>query len=127
MVRDPESRYSQGDTQLAVAKYTLAVERNFKRGEEKTADFINCVCFGRSAEFAGKYLCKGMKIAVMGRIQTGSYVNKEGRTVHTTDVVVEEHEFCESKPQRQQKPTSSEDDSFVYIPDNIDDSGLPFN
>ena len=98
LTRDPEVRYSQGENATAVARYTLAVDRRFSRNnDEQTADFINCVAFGRSGEFAEKYLHKGTKIAVTGRIQTGSYTNKDGVRVYTTEVVVEDHEFAESK------------------------------
>ena len=98
LTRDPEVRYSQGENATAVARYTLAVDRRFNRNnDEQTADFINCVAFGRSGEFAEKYLHKGTKIAVTGRIQTGSYTNKDGVKVYTTDVVVEDQEFAESK------------------------------
>lgn len=98
LTRDPEIRYSSGENQTAIARYTLAVDRRFKRqGDDQSADFINCVVFGRGAEFAENYLHQGTKIAVTGRIQTGSYTNKEGNRVYTTDVVVEEQEFAESK------------------------------
>ena len=98
LTRDPEIRYTQGERQMAIARYTLAVDRAGKKKEgELTADFIQCVAFDRSAEFAEKYLHQGTKIAVSGRIQTGSYVNKEGQRVYTTDVIVEEQEFAESK------------------------------
>lgn len=98
LTRDPEVRYSQGEQAMAVARYTLAVDRRFRRdGDQQTADFINCVAFGRSGEFAEKYFHKGIKIAVTGRIQTGSYTNKDGQKVYTTDVVVEDQEFAESK------------------------------
>ena len=98
LVRDPEVRYSQGENAMAIARYTLAVDRRFNRnGDESTADFIGCVAFGKSGEFAEKYFRKGTKIAVTGRIQTGSYTNKDGVKVYTTDVVVEEQEFAESK------------------------------
>ena len=97
LTRDPEVRYSQGATATAVARYTLAVDRRFKRDGEASADFINCVSFGRSAEFAEKYFRQGLKVVVTGRIQTGSYTNKDGVRVYTTDVVVEEQEFAESK------------------------------
>ena len=98
LTRDPEVRYSQGENATAVARYTLAVDRRFNRNnDEQTADFINCVAFGRSGEFAEKYLHKGTKIAITGRIQTGSYTNKDGVRVYTTDVVVEDQEFAESK------------------------------
>ena len=97
LTRDPEVRYSSGESSLAIARYTLAVDRRFKRDGEPTADFINCVAFGKTAEFAERYFHKGIKIAVSGRIQTGSYTNKEGVKVFTTEVVVENQEFCESK------------------------------
>lgn len=98
LTRDPEVRYSQGEGAMAIARYTLAVDRRFNRnGDENSADFIGCVAFGRSAEFAERYLHKGTKVVVTGRIQTGSYTNKDGVKVYTTDVVVEDQEFAESK------------------------------
>lgn len=99
LTRDPEVRYSQGENAMAIARYTLAVDRRFNRnnGDENSADFIGCVAFGKAAEFAERYLHKGTKIVVAGRIQTGSYTNKDGQKVYTTDVVVEESEFAESK------------------------------
>ena len=97
LTRDPEVRYSQGEQATAIARYTLAVDRRFKRDGDQTADFIGCVAFGKSAEFAERYLHKGTKIVATGRIQTGSYVNKDGVKVYTTDVVVEDQEFAESK------------------------------
>lgn len=98
LTRDPEVRYSQGEQATAIARYTVAVDRRFRRdGDSQTADFIGCVAFGRQAEFAEKYLRKGTKIALTGRIQTGSYTNRDGQKVYTTDVVVEEQEFAESK------------------------------
>ncbi len=97
LTRDPEVRYSQGDSASAVARYTLAVDRRFRRDGEASADFINCVVFGKQAEFAERYLRQGVKIAVTGRIQTGSYTNRDGQRVYTTDVVIEEQEFAESK------------------------------
>lgn len=136
LTRDPEVRYSQGDSSLAIARYSLAVDRRFKRPGEPDADFINCVTFGKSAEFAEKYLKQGTKIAVVGRIQTGSYTNKDGQKVYTTDVVVEEHEFAESKSsqgesggyQPAQRPTPNQaiGDGFMNIPDGLDEE-LPFN
>lgn len=128
LVRDPEVRYSQGENASAIARYTLAVDRKFNR-EQQAADFINCVAFGRQAEFAERYLRQGTKIAVTGRIQTGSYTNKDGVRVYTTDVVVEEQEFAESKSTGQAStpsiaPTNS--DGFMNIPDGIDEE-LPFN
>lgn len=103
LVRDVEVK---GDGDKKVAKYTLAVDRKYSKGEEKQADFISCVCFGKSAEFAEKYFSKGKKVAVTGRIQTGSYVNKDNQKVYTTDIVVEEQEFCESKG-AESKPTNN--------------------
>ena len=98
LTRDPEVRYTQGDNPMAIARYTLAVDRRFNRnGDDAAADFIGCVAFGRSGEFAEKYFRKGTKIVVTGRIQTGSYTNKDGNKVYTTDVVVEDQEFAESK------------------------------
>ena len=98
LTRDPDVRYTEADPPMAIARYTLAVDRRFgKKDGEQSADFINCVAFGRSGEFAEKYLHQGTKIAVAGRIQTGSYTNKEGNKVYTTDVVVEDQEFAESK------------------------------
>ena len=131
LTRDPEVRYTQGDNAMAIARYSLAVDRRFKRDGEPDADFINCVAFGKSGEFAEKYLKKGTKIAVVGRIQTGSYTNKDGQKVYTTDVVVEEQEFAESKnssssDNNQSAPTNKNTD-FMNIPDGIDDSELPFN
>lgn len=97
LTRDPDVRYSQGERATAVARYTLAVNRRFKRDGEPDADFINCVAFGRAGEFAEKYFRQGIKIVISGRIQTGSYTNKDGIKVYTTDVIVEEQDFCESK------------------------------
>ena len=129
LARDPEVRYSQGANPTSIATYTLAVDRKIKRDGEPSADFINCIAFGKLAMFAEKYLHKGTKIAVVGRIQTGSYTNKDNQKVYTTDVVVEEQEFCESKSQSnsQPQPAPSNDNSWMSIPDNLDDSSLPFN
>lgn len=126
LVRDPEIRYTQNDT--AIARYTLAVDRMYKRDGEQSADFIRCVAFGRPAEFAERYLCKGIKIAVTGRIQTGSYTNRDGQKVYTTDVVAESQEFCERKaesPAPSAQP-AFDPDRFMDIPEDIDE-GLPFN
>lgn len=135
LTRDPEVRYSQGDTAMAIARYSIAVDRRGGRNnaDGQTADFINCVAFGKAGEFAEKYLRKGTKIAVTGRIQTGNYTNKEGVKVYTTDVVVEEQEFAESKgagqdgglTQNFSSPMSA-GDGFMNIPDGIDEE-LPFN
>ena len=132
LTRDPEVRYSQGNNATAVARYTVAVDRRFKKDGEQTADFIPCVVFGCSAEFAEKYFSKGTKVAVSGRIQTGSYTNKDGQKVYTTDVVVEEQEFAESKAANQQNQQSAgsgsipASDGFMNIPDGMDEE-LPFN
>ena len=141
LTRDPEVRYSAGENALAIARYTLAVDRRFRRDGEATADFINCVSFGRTAEFAEKYYRQGLKIVVSGRIQTGSYTNRDGQKVYTTEVVVEEQEFAESKsasdnyaashPQTSAPapsmpaPGAASADGFMNIPDGIDDE-LPF-
>ena len=136
LTRDPEVRYSQDENPTAVARYTVAVDRRFKRNNEPSADFIQCVVFGKSAEFAEKYFRQGMRISVSGRIQTGSYTNKDGVKVYTTDVVVEECEFAESKnaagensgftPSDRPSPSSAAGDGFMNIPDGIDEE-LPFN
>ena len=127
---EPEIRYSQGENTTCVARYRLAVNRRFNKDGEQQADFINCIAFGKLGEFAEKYLHKGVKIAVTGRIQTGSYTNKDGNTVYTTDVVVEEQEFCESKSSNQSqgndRPQASSD-GFMSIPDNLEDEVLPFS
>ena len=155
LTRDPEVRYSSGENQLAIARYTLAVDRRFRRDGEQTADFISCVAFGRQAEFAEKYFHQGIRITVNGRIQTGSYTNRDGNKVYTTEVVVENQEFAESKaasdaartqapreggyrdnrpsqggyresaPQRSAQPEEA-DDGFMNIPEGIEEE-LPFN
>ena len=137
LTRDPEVRYSQGENASAVARYSLAVDRRFKRDGEQSTDFINCVAFGKTAEFAERYLRQGTKLLVTGRIQTGSYTNRDGVKVYTTDVVVEEQEFAESKAaggasnatyQASPTPAPSTDigDGFMNIPDGIDEE-LPFS
>lgn len=139
LTRDPEVRYSSGENALAIARYTLAVDRRFHKDNEASADFIGCVAFGKGGEFAEKYLRQGTKIVVTGRIQTGSYTNREGQKVYTTEVVVEDQEFAESKAasqnnsqtsagNRQQPPPpmSTDKDGFMQIPDGIDEE-LPFN
>ena len=140
LTRDPKVRYSQGENATAVARFTLAVDRRIKRDNEASVDYINCVSFGRSAEFAEKYFHKGTMIAIAGRIQTGSYTNKDGQKVYTTDIVIEEQDFAESKAASQQnnsgnaqnasnnqqaqqpKPQTSPD-GFM----SADDEGLPFH
>ena len=126
LTKDPEIRYSQAAEPMAIARYTLAVDRRFKKDGEATADFINCVAFGKNGEFAEKYLHKGVKIAVSGRIQTGSYTNKDGQKVYTTDVVVEEQEFCESKSSNQQDKPKPVDDGFMEVPTDLSGEDLPF-
>ena len=145
LTRDPEVRYSQGEQATAIARYTLAVDRRFRRdADQQTADFIGCVAFGRLGEFAEKYLRKGTKVVVTGRIQTGSYTNKDGVRVYTTEVIVEEQEFAESRAESEanrdsfqynnapasQAPASAPSmdagDGFMNIPDGIDEE-LPFN
>ena len=141
LTRDPEVRYSAGENSMAIARYTLAVDRRFKRDGEATADFISCVAFGRAAEFAKRYFRQGIRIVVSGRIQTGSYTNRDGNKVYTTDVVVEEQEFAESKavsdshvgqvasmgaPAPTPTPSMASADGFMNIPDGIDEE-LPFS
>ena len=148
LTRDPEIRYSQGERATAVARYAIAVDRRFKREGEPDADFLNCVAFGRQAEFAEKYLKKGTKIALTGRIQTGSYTNRDGQKVNTTDIVVEEQEFAESKAAGERnasgyhgggyqiqggsgysegkpQPADAPAEGFMNIPEGLDDE-LPF-
>ena len=134
LTRDPEVRYSQGETSTAVARFTLAVDRRFRRDDAST-DFIGCVAFGRNAEFIEKYFRQGTKALITGRIQTGSYTNRDGQKVYTTDVVVEDQEFAESKnaqaesgfqPVSRPQPSAAIGDGFMNIPDGIDEE-LPFN
>ena len=151
LTRDPEIRYSQGERSTAVARYSLAVNRTFKRDGDPDADFINCVAFGRQAEFAEKYFHKGIRIVITGRIQTGSYTNKDGVRVYTTDIIVDDQEFADSKGQggdnssfgggnsygggnrggyqqaTRPAPSSAIGDGFMNIPDGVEDEGLPFN
>ena len=135
LTRDPEVRYTQGDNYMAIARYTLAVDRRLKRDGEATADFVSCVAFGKAGEFAEKYFRQGLKVIISGRIQTGSYTNKEGKKVYTTDVVIEEQDFAESKGAAKEpnqgnnsaagQPTEDAD-GFMNIPDGIDEE-LPFS
>lgn len=139
LTRDPDVRYSQGERAMAIARYTLAVDRRGRRnqeGNEQTADFINCVAFDKAGEFAEKYFRQGMRVLISGRIQTGSYTNKDGAKVYTTDIVVEDQEFADSKgatapgegPRQTNRPEpSSVGDGFMNIPDGLEDDGLPFN
>ena len=129
LVRDPEIRYTQGENSMAVARFTLAVDRKFKRDNQPTADFISCICFRKTAEFVEKYCKKGTKLAVDGSWQTGSYTNKDGNKVYTNDCLVDNCEFAESKAtaaQNQKNDNKSGNDDFMNIPDGVED-GLPFN
>ena len=134
VVRDVDVRYSQTvNGSMAVARYTLAVDRAFKKDGEQAADFINCIAFGKNGEFAEKYLHQGTKIIVEGRWQTGNYTNKDGQKVYTNDCVVEKHEFCESRTNQQNNNSNgiiggnASSDNFMSIPDGVADEGLPFN
>lgn len=129
LTREPETRYSQEGNQIAVTRYTLAVDRRYKRDGEPSADFVSCICFGKAAEFAEKYFGQGLRVSISGRIQTGSYTNKEGMKVYTTEVIVEEQEFAESKAEINQRNNGNPHpagDGFMNIPDGIDEE-LPFN
>ena len=140
LTRNPDVRYSQGEKATCVARYTLAVNRRFRRDGEQDADFINCVAFDRAGEFAEKYFRQGMRVLVSGRLQTGSYVNKDGQRVYTTEVILDDQEFADSKgaasdmsgygqsaPSQRPAPTSAIGDGFMNIPDGVEDEGLPFN
>ena len=155
LTRDPEVRYSQGERSMAIARYTLAVDRRGRRNQDgdqgQTTDFINIVAFDRAGEFAEKYFRQGMRVLVSGRIQTGSYVNKDGQKVYTTDIIVDDQEFADSKGQggdnssfgggnsygggnrggyqqaTRPAPSSAIGDGFMNIPDGVEDEGLPFN
>ena len=134
IVRDPEIRTSQNQKATTIAKYTLAVERRFKKDGEQSADFINCIAFGKNAEFAEKWFRKGIKIVIAGHIQTGSYTNKDGQKVHTTDVIIDEQEFAESKASSEKSvneqnapvPSNAPSDGFMNITDD-ELSNLPFS
>ena len=154
LTKDPEVRYSSGERQMPIARYTLAVDRRGRRGQQdnqgQTADFIPCVAFDRAAEFAEKYLKQGTKMIVRGRIQTGSYTNRDGQRVYTTEVIIEDQEFAESRNtssqgdnsfsqsfrQNEERPRESQSfnqapadagDGFMNIPDGVSDEGLPFS
>lgn len=141
LTRDPEVRYSQGERSIAIARYTLAVDRRGRRNQnngEQTADFINVVAFDKAAEFAEKYFRQGMRVLVCGHIQTGSYVNKDGQKVNTWEIVVDDQEFADSKNAGGASsnntggntgfaPTYDAGDGFMNVPDGIEDDGLPFN
>jgi single-strand DNA-binding protein len=151
LTRDPEVRYTQGERSMAVARFTVAVDRRVRRdqnnGEQQTADFISCVAFDRTAEFIQKYFTQGRRILLQGRIQTGSYTNKDGQKVYTTDIVADDVEFCENRNSEggsaggynnnsygggyqqtsRPAPSSAIGDGFMNIPDGVEDEGLPFN
>ena len=133
LTRDPETRYSQGERSMAISRYTLAVDRRGRKVEnEQNADFINCVAFDKAGEFAEKYFRQGMRVLISGRIQTGSYTNKDGVKIYTTDIVIEDQEFADSKGagdnhQQSRPEPSSVGDGFMNIPDGVEDEGLPFN
>lgn len=138
LTRDPEVRYSQGERTMAIARYTLAVDRRGRKNQdsnEPTADFINCVSFDKTGEFAEKYFHQGMRVLVTGRVQTGSYINKDGVKVYTFEVIVDEQEFADSKNMSaggnlavsRQEPSGAMGDGFMIIPDGIDDPDLPFS
>lgn len=130
LTKDPEIRYSQGAEPLAIARYTLAVNRRFKRQGEAEADFIPCVAFGKQGEFAEKYFKKGQQVSVVGRLQVRNWEDNEGKKRTTTEVVVEEHYFAESKNDKADKPQSKKQDSdaegFYPIDDSVEDEDLPF-
>ena len=139
LTRDPEVRYTSGERSMAIARYTLAVDRGFKRGDssEQNADFIPCIAFDKAGEFAEKYFRQGMRVLVSGRLQTGNYTNKDGHKVYTTEVIIDTQEFADSKgasegassyqASTRPSPTSVSTDGFMNIPNGVDDEGLPFN
>ena len=132
LTRDPEVRYTSGENSMAVTRYTLAIDRSVKKQGEQSADFINCVAFSKAAEFAEKYFRQGMRVLVSGRIQTGSYTNKEGQKVYTTEVIIDTQEFADSKGESagggsKKQEANVDADGFMNIPDGVDDEGLPFN
>ena len=136
LTRDPDIRYSQSENPMAIARFNLAVDRRVKRdadANQQTADFITCIAFGKAAEFFEKYGRQGTKFVIEGRIQTGSYINREGNKVYTTEVVVEQTEFAESKKSSGyveegtgHEPSSIIGDGFMNIPDGLEEDGLPF-
>lgn len=129
LTRDPEVWYSQGERSMAIAKYTLAIDRRkTQQNSDPGADFINCVAFDRAGEFAEKYFRQGLRVLISGHLQTGSYTNKDGQKVYTTDVIVESQEFADSRRDGSGAGSrGSKDDDFMNIPDNVEDEGLPFN
>lgn len=129
LTRDPEVRYSQGERSMAIARYTLAIDRRkTQQNSDPRADFINCVAFDRAGEFAEKYFRQGLRVLISGHLQTGSYTNKDGQKVYTTEVIVESQEFADSRRDGSGAGSrGSKDDDFMNIPDNVEDEGLPFN
>lgn len=135
LTRDPEVRHSDGENPMAIARYTLAVDRRIHRDGEANADFIGCVAFGKAGEFAEKYFRQGMKVLITGHIQTGSYTNRDGQKVYTTDIVIEDQEFAESKKdsgssqprqQKTQQETETDENGFMNIPEGIEEE-MPFS
>lgn len=124
LTKDPETRYTQGAEPMAITRYTLAVDRRFKQGDQ-TADFISCVCFRKAAEFAEKYFRQGMRVTVSGRIQTGSYTNKDGQKVYTTEVVVDNQEFADAKREEKKQDPEIPENDFVGVPEGFEEE-LPF-
>ena len=128
LTKDPDARFTQGENSMQIARYSIAVDR---RSKDKGADFINCVAFNKSAKFAEDYFHKGMRVLVMGHIQTGSYKDKEGRTVYTTDIIVDNQEFADGKAGpgtgNDTAKQPDQNDGFMQLPDNVDDEALPFN
>jgi len=125
LTKDPETRYTQGSEPMAITRYTLAVDRRFKREGDQTADFISCVCFRKAAEFAEKYFRQGMRVTVSGRIQTGSYTNKDGQKVYTTEVVVDNQEFADAKREEKKQDPEIPENDFVGVPEGLEEE-LPF-
>ena len=128
--KEPEVRYTTGENSMAIARFTLAVDKNYKKDSDDKANFINCICFGKLATIVEKHCTKGTKVNVLGEWTTGSYKNKDGNTVYTNDCNISKLEFCESKSQSNSQPQpapASKDNDWLNIPDNLDDSSLPFN
>lgn len=136
LTRDPDIRTATGENTMTIARYTLAVDRRARKTDtgEPTADFISCVAFGKAAEFAEKYFHQGMRVLITGRIQTGSYTNKDGQKVYTTDVIIDEQEFADSRAAGQVNSTGTEasqadsmpGDGFMNLPVGVEDDGIPF-
>ena len=133
LTRDPDIRYTSGENSMAVARYTLAIDRTTKKQDEQSADFISCVAFSKAAEFAEKYFRQGMRVLVSGRLQTSSYTNREGQKIYTTDVILDSQEFADSNGDsteakgKGRREANVDADGFMNIPDGVDDEGLPFN